>query len=195
MFPSSLVTSTTRTGRSRTSFCLSTATVNAMQGVCVYHQTYWAATAYAFAEQRAEPKIDTGPLEQIEMEQHVTQTDDDQMSRETIAGDAVLAVEPTATAVLVVKRGPNAGSSFRLHQAVTSAGRHPGSDIFLDEVTVSRRHAEFRLERGELQLVDNHSLNGTYVNGQPIDSAVLTNGDEIQMGKFRLELLIQPATD
>ena len=61
-------------------------------------------------------------------------------------------------------------------------------------MTVSRRHAEFRSERGELQVVDIGSLNGTYVNGQPIDSAVLTNGDEIQMGKFRLALLIQPAT-
>jgi pSer/pThr/pTyr-binding forkhead associated (FHA) protein len=96
--------------------------------------------------------------------------------------------------MLVVKRGPNAGSRFPLHQAVTSAGRNPRSDIFLDDVTVSRQHAEFRADRGELHVVDNDSLNGTYVNGQPIDSAVLTSGDEIQMGKFRLVLLIQPAT-
>ena len=61
-------------------------------------------------------------------------------------------------------------------------------------MTVSRRHAEFRSERGELQVADISSLNGTYVNGQPIDSAVLTNRDEIRMGKFRLVLLIQPAT-
>jgi len=101
---------------------------------------------------------------------------------------------PVGSALLVVKRGPNAGSRFPLHQAVTSAGRDPRSDIFLDEVTVSRRHAEFRSERGELQVVDIDSLNGTYVNGQPIDSAVLTNRDEIRMGKFRLVLLIQPAT-
>ena len=124
----------------------------------------------------------------------MTQTDDDQTSREIIAEGAVPDVAWTATATLVVKRGPNAGSRFPLHQAVTSAGRDPRSDIFLDDVTVSRRHAEFRLERGELQLVDIDSLNGVYVNGKPIDSAVLTNGDEIQMGKFRLVLLIQPAT-
>jgi hypothetical protein len=130
----------------------------------------------------------------VDKEQHVTQTDDDQTSREIIAEGAVPDVEWTASAVLVVKRGPNAGSRFPLHQAVTSAGRDPRSDIFLDEVTVSRCHAEFRLERGELQVVDIGSLNGTYVNGQPIDSAVLTNRDEIQMGKFRLVLLIQPAT-
>jgi pSer/pThr/pTyr-binding forkhead associated (FHA) protein len=124
----------------------------------------------------------------------VTQTDDDQTSPEIIAKGAVPDVEWTASAMLVVKRGPNAGSRFPLHQAVTSAGRNPRSDIFLDDVTVSRHHAEFRADRGELQVVDIGSLNGVYVNGQPIDSAVLTSGDEIQMGKFRLVLLIQPAT-
>ena len=123
----------------------------------------------------------------------MTQTYDDRTSREIIADGAVGDVEWTASAILVVKRGPNAGSRFPLHQPVTSAGRDPRSDIFLDEVTVSRRHAEFRSERGELRVVDIGSLNGTYVNGQLIDSAVLTDGDEIQMGKFRLVLLIQPA--
>jgi pSer/pThr/pTyr-binding forkhead associated (FHA) protein len=123
----------------------------------------------------------------------VTETDD-QTFREIIAEGAARDVEWTTSAMLVVKRGPNAGFRFPLHQAVTSAGRDPRSDIFLDDVTVSRRHAEFRSERAELQVVDIGSLNGTYVNGQAIDSAVLTNGDEIQMGKFRLVLLIQPAT-
>ena len=101
---------------------------------------------------------------------------------------------PTASAVLVVKRGPNAGSRFLLDQPVTSAGRHPGCDIFLDDITVSRRHAEFRREGGEFRLIDVDSLNGTYVNREPIDSAELTNGDEIQMGKFRLVFLTGPAT-
>jgi hypothetical protein len=74
----------------------------------------------------------------------VPQTDDEQTSREIIAEGAVPDVEwTTATGMLVVKRGPNAGSRFPLHQAVTSAGRDPGSDILLDDVTVSRRHAEF----------------------------------------------------
>ena len=90
------------------------------------------------------------------------------------------------TALLVVKRGPNAGSRFLLDQATTSAGRHPDSDIFLDDVTVSRRHAEFRLGDNEFQVVDVGSLNGTYVNREPVDSAVLANGDEVQIGKFRL---------
>ena len=71
---------------------------------------------------------------------------------------------PVGSALLVVKRGPNAGSRFLLDQPTTSAGRHPDSDIFLDDVTVSRRHAEFRSDGGEFQVVDVGSLNGTYVN-------------------------------
>jgi pSer/pThr/pTyr-binding forkhead associated (FHA) protein len=102
---------------------------------------------------------------------------------------------PAGSALLVVKRGPNAGSRFLLDQATTSAGRHPDSDIFLDDVTVSRRHAEFRLESGEFQVVDVGSLNGTYVNREPVDSAVLANGDEVQIGKFRLVFLTGPKTD
>jgi pSer/pThr/pTyr-binding forkhead associated (FHA) protein len=110
---------------------------------------------------------------------------------------AVSGVEglPTGSALLVVKRGPNAGSRFLLDQPRTSAGRHPDSDIFLDDVTVSRRHAEFRLEGNEFQVVDVGSLNGTYVNREPVDSAVLANGDEVQIGKFRLVFLTGPKSD
>ncbi len=102
---------------------------------------------------------------------------------------------PAGSALLVVKRGPNAGSRFLLDQATTSAGRHPDSDIFLDDVTVSRRHAEFRLENNEFHVVDVGSLNGTYVNREPVDSAVLANGDEVQIGKFRLVFLTGPKHD
>ena len=96
---------------------------------------------------------------------------------------------PSGSALLVVKRGPNAGSRFLLDRPTTSAGRHPDSDIFLDDVTVSRRHAEFRKDDDEFQVVDVGSLNGTYVNREPVDSAVLSNGDEVQIGKFRLVFL------
>jgi pSer/pThr/pTyr-binding forkhead associated (FHA) protein len=96
---------------------------------------------------------------------------------------------PSGSALLVVKRGPNAGTRFVLDQPVTSAGRHPNSDIFCDDITVSRRHAEFRRQNSEFQVVDVGSLNGTYVNREPVESAVLANGDEIQIGKFRLVFL------
>jgi pSer/pThr/pTyr-binding forkhead associated (FHA) protein len=94
--------------------------------------------------------------------------------------------------VLVVKRGPNAGSRFVLDQPVTSAGRHPNSDIFCDDITVSRRHAEFRRQKGKFQVVDVGSLNGTYVNRELVQSVVLANGDEIQIGKFRLVFVTDP---
>jgi pSer/pThr/pTyr-binding forkhead associated (FHA) protein len=108
----------------------------------------------------------------------------------------VSAVEglPRGSALLVVTRGPNAGSQLLLGQPVTTAGRHHSSDIFLDDVTVSRRHVEFRLEHGQFRVVDIGSLNGTFVNREPVESAVLANGDEIQIGKFRLVFLTTPTT-
>ena len=93
---------------------------------------------------------------------------------------------PEGAALLVVKRGPNAGARFLLDQDTTTAGRHPEADIFLDDVTVSRRHAEFRRNEGSFEVVDVGSLNGTYVNREPRNSQTLAAGDEIQIGKFRL---------
>jgi pSer/pThr/pTyr-binding forkhead associated (FHA) protein len=114
-------------------------------------------------------------------------SDSDQFSTEAHQG-AVDALTP-GSALLVVKRGPNAGSRFLLDQDVTTAGRHPDSDIFLDDVTVSRRHAEFRREGSGYTVHDVGSLNGTYVNREPIDAAPLSGGDEVQIGKFRLVYL------
>ena len=93
---------------------------------------------------------------------------------------------PAGSALLVVKRGPNAGSRFLLDRDTTSAGRHPDSDIFLDDVTVSRRHAEFRRDAHGVKVRDVGSLNGTYVNRDRIDEVLLNNGDEVQIGKYRL---------
>jgi hypothetical protein len=96
---------------------------------------------------------------------------------------------PPGSALLVVRRGPNAGSRFLLDADVTSVGRHPESEIFLDDVTVSRRHAEFRREGSAFSVCDVGSLNGTYLNRERIDSAELSGGDEVQIGKFRLVFL------
>ena len=99
---------------------------------------------------------------------------------------------PAGTALLVVKRGPNAGSRFLLDADVTTAGRHPESDIFLDDVTVSRRHAEFVREGGGFVVRDVGSLNGTYLDRERIESAGLAGGDEVQIGKYRLVFLAGP---
>src|SRR5580658_7420241 len=94
---------------------------------------------------------------------------------------------PEGSALLIVMRGPNAGSRFRLEADLTTAGRHPDSDIFLDDVTVSRRHAEFYRHGGRFTVRDVGSLNGTYVNGARIEEAELAGGAEVQIGKFRLQ--------
>ena len=99
---------------------------------------------------------------------------------------------PPGSALLVVKRGPNAGSRFLLDADVTTAGRHPDSDIFLDDVTVSRRHAEFCREEAGFSVRDVGSLNGTYLNRERIDAAGLAGGDEVQIGKYRLVFLSGP---
>lgn len=89
--------------------------------------------------------------------------------------------------VLVATRGPNAGSEFALEHVITTAGRHPDSDIFLDDVTVSRRHAELERTTAGYVVRDVGSLNGTYLNQQLIDGdRPLANGDELQVGRFKL---------
>ena len=93
-------------------------------------------------------------------------------------------------ALLVVQRGPNAGSKFLVDEDVTTAGRHPESDIFLDDVTVSRRHAEFHRRDGKFFVRDVGSLNGTYVNRRRVDESELANGDELQIGKFKLTFYV-----
>ncbi|MFT4262998.1 MAG: FHA domain-containing protein [Nocardioides sp.] len=93
---------------------------------------------------------------------------------------------PPGSALLVVQRGPGSGSRFLLDKATVESGRHPDSDIFLDDVTVSRRHAEFTREGDSYAVSDSGSLNGTYVNRDRIDRVVLKDGDEVQIGKFRL---------
>ncbi len=90
------------------------------------------------------------------------------------------------TGMLVVVRGPNAGSRFLLDRDTTTIGRHPDSHIFLDDVTVSRRHAEVKRQDTDLSVSDLGSLNGTYVNGDRVETRLLTSGDEVQVGRFKL---------
>lgn len=115
-------------------------------------------------------------------------------STESVQGEHVLtradqatveALRP-GTALLVVLRGPNTGARFLLDDDEVSSGRHPESDIFLDDVTVSRKHAVFNRAEGRFVVRDVGSLNGTYVNRERIDDAVLSTGDEVQIGKYRL---------
>ncbi|MEP6815149.1 MAG: FHA domain-containing protein [Marmoricola sp.] len=117
------------------------------------------------------------PATQHESDEHASLDDDD-----AAAVDAL----PHGSALLVVQRGPGAGNRFLLDQDVVTAGRHPESEIFLDDITVSRRHVEFRRTPEGFTVSDVGSLNGTYVNRDRIDESTLQNGDEVQIGKFRL---------
>ena len=94
---------------------------------------------------------------------------------------------PAGTALLLVQQGPTTGARFLLDAAETTVGRHPRADIFLDDVTVSRKHAIFvALPEGGFAVRDSGSLNGTYVNRQRVEQATLRLGDEVQIGKYRM---------
>jgi len=98
---------------------------------------------------------------------------------------------PHGSGVLVVTRGSNMGARYLLRHNVTRAGRHPESDIFLDDITVSRRHVEItHVDGATFTIRDVGSLNGTYVNRESIDEATLLPGDEVQIGKFKLVYLV-----
>jgi pSer/pThr/pTyr-binding forkhead associated (FHA) protein len=112
----------------------------------------------------------------------------------TDSGDDDLVVDadslPPGVGMLVVKRGPNEGSRFVLDRDATTAGRHPDSDIFLDDVTVSRRHVEIHRAGDGYRVRDAGSLNGTYLNRERVDDAAIASGDELQIGKYKLLFLL-----
>jgi pSer/pThr/pTyr-binding forkhead associated (FHA) protein len=99
------------------------------------------------------------------------------------------------TAILIVRRGPEAGTKFVLDKDVITCGRDPASDLFLDDVTVSRKHAEIRRNDSAFTLADVGSLNGTFANRQRVEQIQLSNGDEIQIGKFQLIFFTGAATE
>ncbi|WP_165906343.1 FHA domain-containing protein [Streptomyces sp. Z26] len=122
------------------------------------------------------------------IEAHDSETTGQHMIALPPEAQAAVDALPLGSALLVVRRGPNSGSRFLLDAELTTAGRHPEGDIFLDDVTVSRRHVEFRRgQDGGFTVMDVGSLNGTYVNRERIETAIpLANGDEVQIGKYRL---------
>ncbi|MCS4484346.1 FHA domain-containing protein [Gleimia sp. 6138-11-ORH1] len=100
---------------------------------------------------------------------------------------------PAGSALLIVQRGPNSGARFLLDEDQIVAGRSPQADIFLDDVTVSRKHCEFKVHENGFLVRDLGSLNGTYVNRERSEVTVLQAGDEVQIGKYRLTYHPSPA--
>lgn len=106
--------------------------------------------------------------------------------------EAAVSSLPQGSALLVAQRGRET-ERFLLNSPSSTVGRHPKADLFLDDVTVSRHHAEFIIEDGELKLRDLGSLNGTYVNRKVVDGTVsLKTGDQVQIGKFRMTAFVSP---
>ncbi len=130
-------------------------------------------TTISFVPEGAEPDVSETPVPEVEVD---------------------LSDVPPGTGVLVVTRGEAAGSRILLDQATTSAGRHPKSDIFLDDITVSRRHAEIVREGDGYRVRDAGSLNGTYVNRERVEESELTHGDVLQVGKYKLHFLVAGVT-
>lgn len=132
------------------------------------------------------------PTEQIAGDTKVIPTVSDEQTVATakelnVDEEAAVASLPTGAALLIVHRGPAAGARFLLDGEKTTAGRHPNSDIFLDDITVSRHHVEFSKTAEGFSVKDVGSLNGTYVNRTLIDGEVLLKQrDEVQIGKFRM---------
>ena len=110
----------------------------------------------------------------------------------TAEDEAAVSALPHGSALLIVQRGSNAGSRFLLDTDVVTAGRHQKSDVFLDDISVSRKHATFTRTPEGIVLKDQGSLNGTYVNRDLVDEYVLQHGDEVQIGKFRLVYFASP---
>ena len=116
----------------------------------------------------------------------------DLTDKEVFDADLDLASGLKNGAALIVTAGHRAGSRIILERDFVTVGRHPESDVFLDDITVSRKHIELRLSARGYSITDSGSLNGTYLNGERIeeDPILLTNGDELQIGKFKLLFLV-----
>ncbi|MET0449548.1 MAG: FHA domain-containing protein [Aeromicrobium sp.] len=130
---------------------------------------------------------DTAPPEPVS--DHTTHIPILDADTEEMTASDVSAVEnlPAGSAMLLVQRGPDSGARFLLDSDTVSVGRHPDSDIFLDDISVSRRHGTFTRSGSGYAVTDLGSLNGTYVNRDRIDGEVsLSGGDEVQIGKYRL---------
>ncbi|MFI0432971.1 MAG: FHA domain-containing protein [Candidatus Nanopelagicales bacterium] len=108
---------------------------------------------------------------------------------EDTGAHAPVAGEDQSYAVLVVRRGPGEGTAYTLEHPVVKVGRGPDQEVFLDDITVSRQHAEIRSTPAGWVIVDLGSLNGTYLNRQPVTEAQLSSGDEVQIGKYRFRFM------
>ncbi|HZD23854.1 MAG TPA: FHA domain-containing protein [Acidimicrobiia bacterium] len=127
----------------------------------------------------------TQPEVEVETDPTVVYVPISDRAEHPLSAEEAAHVEGLSGFALVVERGPRSGMSFLLREGNTTVGRHPDSDIFLNDVTVSRHHCRFVTEGENLTVEDSGSTNGTYVNDERVDSTRLTAGDEVLIGRFR----------
>lgn len=120
----------------------------------------------------------------VELKAHDTTISMHPVVEETIR-DLNIVVKPSKKAQIVVIKGPNLGEHFLINEGDNNIGRDPESDIFLNDVTVSRKHAVLTKKKVNYSVKDTGSLNGTYLNDSRLDSFELSDGDQIQVGKYR----------
>lgn len=112
------------------------------------------------------------------------------LDRATPAEQDVIAALPQGSAMLLVLSGPSRGARFLINSDVTTIGRSPESEIFLDDITVSRKHAEIIKTEGSYEVRDCGSLNGTYVDGKLESKSTLIDGTELHIGKFKMHFFV-----
>lgn len=130
------------------------------------------------------PESDNEPVVEVDNDPTVVYVPLDDRAEHPLSREEASKVEGFSGFALVVEQGPRAGLTFLLPEGNTTVGRHPESDIFLNDVTVSRHHCRFVVADGELSVEDSGSTNGTYVNEQRVDSSSLSPGDEVLVGRF-----------
>jgi pSer/pThr/pTyr-binding forkhead associated (FHA) protein len=135
--------------------------------------------------EEATPRSDDPEREvEIEIDPTVVYVPLSDRSGRPLSADEAAHVEGLSGYAIVVERGPRKGMSFLLREGNTTVGRHPESDIFLNDVTVSRHHCRFVAKGDSLTVEDSGSTNGTYLNDDRVDSAALQAGDEVMVGRF-----------
>lgn len=133
---------------------------------------------------REDPVPEPEPQVEVESDPTVVYVPLPERAEHPITAEEASNLEGVTGYALVVERGPRTGMTYLLPLGNTTVGRHPDSDIFLNDVTVSRHHCRFVVTEEGLSVEDSGSTNGTYVNEARVDQAELKAGDEVVVGRF-----------
>lgn len=135
-------------------------------------------------DERGHPETDPKPEVEVETDPTVLYVPIPDRADHPLTEAEASHIEGLSGFALVVERGPRTGMTYLLRPGNTTVGRHPESDIFLNDVTVSRHHCRFVVTEESISVEDSGSTNGTYVNEERVDQASLEAADEVIVGRF-----------